>query len=176
MKSTGIIRRIDELGRIVIPKEIRKNMHIKEGENIEILIDSDNIILRKFSVLKNINDISQNLVDSIYSTIRCNVIITDSNSIIATNNKIRKDLINKSMSNYLLSFMNKKDRFIEFNNGKLQITDDYIVECTFFIIPIFVNGDIIGLIILYSQEDNISKENSTVATFVSNFFENYLSE
>ena len=48
MKSTGIIRRIDELGRIVIPKEIRKNLRIKEGENLEIYIENDNIILKKY--------------------------------------------------------------------------------------------------------------------------------
>lgn len=176
MKSTGIIRKIDELGRIVIPKEIRKNMHIKEGENIEIFIDSDNIILRKFSVLKNISDIAQNLVDCLYNTIKCNVIITDTSTILSTNPKIRKNLINKNISSNLLLYMNKKTKFIESNSGNLQITDDFFVECTSIISPIFVNGDINGLLILYDEDNDDIKNNSSLVSFVSNFFENYLSE
>lgn len=176
MKSTGIIRKIDELGRIVIPKEIRKSMHIKEGENIEIYIDSDNIILRKFSVLKNISDIAQNLVDSIYKTLKCNVIITDTNKVIATNNKIKKDLLDKNLNSYMLSYMNKKDKFIESNNNRMQITDDFFVECASIVTPIFVNGDINGLLILYNEDNNITGNNIDIVSFVSNFFENYLSE
>ena len=98
MKSTGIVRRIDELGRIVIPKEIRKNLHIREGESVEIFLDSDNIVLKKFSVIKNINDLAQNFVDSIYSVLKYNVIITDTNNVIATNSKIKKNLLNNISS------------------------------------------------------------------------------
>lgn len=176
MKSTGIIRRIDELGRIVIPKEIRKSMHIKEGENIEIFIDSDNIILRKFSMLKNISDIAQNLVDSLYNTLKCNIIITDTNTIISTNSKIKKDLIDKNLSSNLLLYINRKDKFIESNRGILQITDDFFVECFSIITPIFVNGDINGLLILYGNDNDNIGNNSSLISFVSNFFENYLSE
>ena len=56
MKATGIVRRIDDLGRVVIPKEIRKNLRIKDGENIEIFIDGENIILKKYSVLDKIKE------------------------------------------------------------------------------------------------------------------------
>ena len=52
MKSTGVVRRIDELGRIVIPKEIRKNMRIKSGDNLEIFLEGDNILLRKYSPIE----------------------------------------------------------------------------------------------------------------------------
>ena len=69
MKATGVVRRIDELGRIVIPKEIRKNFRIKEGENVEIYIDDNNIILKKYSELKNLSDISSNIIDSVFSVI-----------------------------------------------------------------------------------------------------------
>ena len=55
MKSTGVIRRIDELGRIVIPKEIRKNLNIREGENLEIVVNDNNITLIKHSPLVNID-------------------------------------------------------------------------------------------------------------------------
>ena len=63
--KTGVIRRIDELGRIVIPKEIRRSLRIKEGESLEILVDNENIILKKYSLIKNLNDFAQNITDSI---------------------------------------------------------------------------------------------------------------
>ena len=81
MKATGVVRRIDELGRIVIPKEIRKNFRIKEGENVEIYIDDNNIILKKYSELKNVSDISSNIIDSVFSVINKDIIITDMSNI-----------------------------------------------------------------------------------------------
>ena len=83
MKSTGIIRRIDELGRIVIPKEIRKNLRIKEGENLEIYIENDNIILKKYSLLKNLTDIAAIYVEVLNSLIKDNIVIIDSDTVIA---------------------------------------------------------------------------------------------
>ena len=56
MKSTGVVRRIDELGRIVIPKEIRKTLKIKDGELLEIFLDGGNIILKKYSHFDNLKD------------------------------------------------------------------------------------------------------------------------
>ena len=56
MSTTGIIRRIDELGRIVIPKEIRKNLRIKNGDNLEILVEGEDITLRKYSQIENLEN------------------------------------------------------------------------------------------------------------------------
>ena len=68
MKATGVVRRIDELGRIVIPKEIRKNLRIHEGENIEIYInEKENIVLKKHSLIKEIDDFAQKFTDSLHS-------------------------------------------------------------------------------------------------------------
>ena len=74
MKATGVIRRIDELGRIVIPKEIRKNLRIKEGESLEIYVDNeDRIILKKYSLMKNMEEFVVLLADSLYSLIHKNI-------------------------------------------------------------------------------------------------------
>ena len=74
MKATGIIRRIDDLGRVVIPKEIRKNLRIKEGDNLEIFVENEEIIFKKFSMMNKINDLANELTDSIYTYYgyRCN--------------------------------------------------------------------------------------------------------
>ena len=64
MKTTGVIRRIDDLGRIVIPKEIRKNLRIKSGESVEIFVDGDSIILKKFSQIESLENVSVNYVEA----------------------------------------------------------------------------------------------------------------
>ena len=69
MKSTGVLRRIDDLGRIVIPKEIRKNLKIRDGESLEIFINGDAIVLKKYSFMSDLNDIAQTCSDSIYDVI-----------------------------------------------------------------------------------------------------------
>ena len=89
MKATGVVRRIDELGRIVIPKEIRKNFRIKEGENVEIYIDDNNIILKKYSELKNVSDISSNIIDSVFSVINKDIIITDMSNIMELSSSLK---------------------------------------------------------------------------------------
>ena len=72
MKTTGVIRRIDELGRIVIPKEIRKNLRIKNGDSLEIFLESDNIILKKYSQLETIENVSVDYVEAFNSIIKHN--------------------------------------------------------------------------------------------------------
>ena len=77
MYTTGIVRRIDDLGRIVIPKEIRKKLRIRDGENLEILVRDDEIVLKKYSVMKNIEDFASNFTDAIYGFIKHNILITN---------------------------------------------------------------------------------------------------
>lgn len=67
MKATGVVRRVDDLGRIVIPKEIRRNLRIRDGESLEIFVDNNDIVLKKFSIMKNVDEYASNLVDSLYS-------------------------------------------------------------------------------------------------------------
>ena len=64
MKTTGVIRRIDDLGRIVIPKEIRKNLRVCEGDSLEILVDNNQIILNKYSIIDNMSVVAKKIVDS----------------------------------------------------------------------------------------------------------------
>ena len=71
MKTTGIVRRIDELGRIVIPKEMRKNLRIKTGDNLEIMVNDDTIVLKKFSEIENLETIALSYADSFYQVLKC---------------------------------------------------------------------------------------------------------
>ena len=75
MKTTGIIRRIDELGRIVIPKEIRKNLRIKNGESLEIYLENDSIILKKYSQIESLKNVSIDYVEAFNQIIKHNILL-----------------------------------------------------------------------------------------------------
>ena len=77
MKTTGIIRRIDDLGRIVIPKELRRNLRIKNGDTLEVFVDVESIVLKKYSPMESIEDMASRYVDSFNQVLKHNVIICD---------------------------------------------------------------------------------------------------
>ena len=149
MKATGVIRRIDNLGRIVIPKEIRKNLRIKNGENIEIFIsENDNIILKKYNQLDKLEDISENLTESIYKVTKKNIYITNNEKIISSN---KKQYINEEISNELIKIIENRKESIKDN---IILTKTKEIKNQILINPLLVNGDIIGSIILEDKEIN----------------------
>lgn len=145
MKATGVIRRIDELGRIVIPKELRKNMRLKDGENLEIYtVDNEKIVLKKFSNLKNISDLAIYITEAISKELKKTCIITDNDEIISCSGKEKKDYLNKSLSDIDFSYFIKKD--------------------------ILVNGDKIGNIAIKTN----SLDDNKILNIFNYFLEKYL--
>lgn len=173
MKTTGIIRRIDELGRIVIPKEIRRSLRIKEGENIEILIDNDNIILKKYSVIKNLNDFAQNMADAIHSFIDHSVIITDNDSILAASGPLKKELLGKTIGSDLENKLTRREEMLEKHKKNIKITNEDL-ECTYAVSPIIINGDTIGLVMIISKEDPVDEIDFKLVQIASKFLSNHL--
>ena len=167
MEKSGITRRIDDLGRIVIPKEIRKNLRINDGDNIEIYINEEKIILQKYSDLKNIENIAQLVTDSIYSITKDIIIITDSEQIIAVSGHNKKELLHKNIDDKLISIIRNRDNNI-FENIIEKINGKYIIK------PILVNGDIKGSLILVT--DNITKEKEQIINVNTIFLNKYLEE
>lgn len=176
MKTTGIIRRIDELGRIVIPKEIRKNLRIKDGENLEISIDDKSIILKKYSLMKKIEDFAQSFTDGIYLYIKKNIIITNRDSIIAVSGSLRKEYLNQEISSQLNKFIDRRENIHEKYVKKIEIIEGLELEGTYAISTIVVNGDSAGLVIIFDDVDAISEEEYRVIQIFSNFLSKYLEE
>ena len=172
MKDTGIIRRIDDLGRIVIPMEIRKNLRIKEGENIGIYIEDDNIILKKYSPLKKITDITEILCKSLFSLLKNSIIVTDTTQYIEVEGKYKKELKNKSISDELQSFF--KNRNITVAN-KIKLSNDIMIESNVLLNPILVNGDLYGLFI-YISDDVITEKESSLISLTVKILAKYLEE
>ena len=100
MKATGIVRRIDDLGRIVIPKEIRRTLRIREGDPLEIYVDREGeVILKKYSPVSELGDFAKEYADSLYEAIGHIILIADRDSIVAVAGSSKKEFLNKPLGN-----------------------------------------------------------------------------
>ena len=177
MKATGVVRRIDELGRIVIPKEIRRTLRIHEGENIEIYIDeSENIVLKKYSVMKKLGDFAQSFTDSIYSFLKHTIIITDTDRIIAVSGDLKKEYLNCNISDILLSSIQRRENILEKHEKTLKLKDDEEIECTYAMNSIICHGDAVGLVIILSEDEKIAELEEKIAQIAAQFLSKYLEE
>ena len=144
LKSTGITRKIDELGRIVIPKEIRKNLSIREGESLEIIASDENIILKKHSQIAKYNEISNKICRIFSEVYDIDIIITDREKVIAASENV--DVLEKRISDTLKNYIDTRTIIIEKEMTiKLDIYQD---KGIYTIYPIIDESDSIGLIIL----------------------------
>lgn len=176
MKATGVIRRIDELGRIVIPKEIRKNLRLRVGESLEIFVDNDDIILKKFSVVSRISDLSQELTDAINIFTKYNIIIMDTNEFIACSGSLKKEIINKSISDDLRYLIEKREKILQNHLKDLRIMDNNTIKCSYADSTIIVNGEAIGLIMILSEKDKLTEFEMNLVEIVSSFLTKYLEQ
>ena len=141
MKSTGVIRRIDELGRIVIPKEIRRNLGIRDGENVEIFTESDSIILKKYYRLTTSSDLASSLCEIINNELGYKMLITDREKVIAVSG-LENNIINKKLSKEHLEIIEKRE-INEKLNYNLNIEESELIG-NFIFIPIISLNDSIG--------------------------------
>lgn len=174
MKTTGIIRRIDELGRIVIPKEIRKTLRIKQSDNLEIFIDDEeNIILKKYSVMKKLTDFAQDFSDAIHSFIKNDVLIADNDTFLAVSGSVKKEYLNKTISEEIENKINRREEMLEKHLKTLSLIQDKEISCTYAVSPIVSNGDAVGLVIIIGE--NVDESDYRITQIAAKFLNTYLS-
>lgn len=175
MKATGVVRRIDELGRIVIPKEIRKTLRIKEGENLEIYIDNESIILKKYSSIHNLDEFAQKLTDTISNLLKKNIIITDSDSIVAISGELKKKYLGQKISDELETIIKKRSQILEKNIKSIKISE--IEEAgSYTYAPIIANGDALGIVLILSKTEPLSESEEQIVKIVANFLAKHLEQ
>jgi len=163
MKATGIVRRIDDLGRVVIPKEIRRTLRIREGDPLEIFVDREGeVILKKYSPIGELGDFAKEYADSLYEALGHIACIADRDTIIAVAGAPKKEFINKAIGPEVEKVMEDRKALVVNNPRKDPasresiILDDgdsrYSAEV---IAPIISEGDPIGAVILASKEPEI---------------------
>ena len=173
MKATGIVRRIDDLGRIVIPKEIRRTMRIREGDSLEIYTDKDGeVIFKKYSPMGELASFAAQICDTLAKTTGAAVAVADRDSIIAAAGAMRKEVYEKRISDALEQIMESRKIYQHRSGDKRQpVTDGG--ECMLEIAaPILTEGDVTGCVIFIADEsggamgDTELKLAQTVAGFL----------
>ena len=159
MKATGIVRRIDDLGRIVVPKEIRRTLRIREGDPLEIFTDREGeIILKKYSPIGELSQFAGEYAESLSQTTGYLVMITDCDHVVAVSGAGRRDFESKPISKQLEDVISNRRSFIASKGeaGFIKITlDDSGDFGQQAISTIICEGDAIGAVILYGRDDKV---------------------
>lgn len=167
MKTTGIIRRIDDLGRFVIPKELRKTQRIKNGDSLEIFVDGDDIILKKFSPMENIEDAATRYVDSFNQVIKHNIIVTDRDKVIAANGILRKKYLGKNINDFASRGIERRDSFVERQKKIFSFVDGVEDLGYYSFSSIVSDGDVIGSVIIISTDTPLLESEEKLAIILS---------
>ena len=176
METTGVVRRIDDLGRVVIPKEIRRTLGIKDGTSLEIFVDKDMVALKKHSSMNNLSHFAEVYVDSIYNALKKDIIITDRDNIIACAGSFKKEYLMKPISSYLENCINNRLNIKEAEKKEINIVEHKSEKCSYVINTIISNGDSIGLIIILSAEESLGDLEEKTAQIASQFFGKHIEE
>ena len=161
MKATGIVRRIDDLGRVVIPKEIRRTLRIREGDPLEIFTDKEGeVILKKYSPIGELGDFATQYADSLHKTSGHITCITDRDTIIAVSGASKKEFLEKPLSQDLEKIIEEKTTFVVKSSDEksISILADENADRKYSsqaISTIISEGDPIGSVILLSIDPNM---------------------
>ena len=155
MKATGIVRRVDDLGRIVIPKEIRRTLKIREGDPLEIYTEKDGgVIFRKYSPMGDLQDFAAQICDSIGANTGCIAAVSDRDSIIALAGAPKRELVDKPNSRELDKLMESRKNYRYMPGDALlratEGSDKYHLGVAS---PILSQGDLMGCVMLLMGED-----------------------
>ncbi|WP_078556489.1 stage V sporulation protein T [Bacillus alkalicellulosilyticus] len=160
MKATGIVRRIDDLGRVVIPKEIRRTLRIREGDPLEIFVDRDGeVILKKYSPISELGDFAKEYAEALYDSLNHTVLIADRDTYIAVSGGSKKEYHNKAIGELVESTMDERKSRVEAGGGEFNIVGDHKEDVKGMVIsPIIANGDPIGAVVMVNKDEKFSGE------------------
>lgn len=170
MKSTGVIRRIDELGRVVIPKEIRRHLGIRDGENLEIFTEEDKIILKKYSSVLEYSDLSSKLCDMVSSIMEYSMIITDRDKVVSFSNDGKEELKGCTLNAKMLDYIQNRENYESLAFETFEFGDKKL-EGYCYIQPIISSIDCLGLVVLVKSKSFL-KEEKQFARFVAEMIAN----
>ena len=175
METKGIVRRVDELGRIVLPREMRKSLNIRVGSKLEIgIVDGNKFLLTKYSDMVSLKEYSNAVASSIGVSIEHDVLISDMENIISAS---KKKYINKELSEEVQELIYKKEIVIKKQDDGSKMLEFFTNTsnefCCQLIVPIVKDGDAIGSIIILATENKCFDDSSVK---ICKAFAKYLSD
>ncbi len=153
MKATGIVRRIDDLGRVVIPKEIRRTMRIREGDPLEIYTQSDGeVIFKKYSPVGELGADTKQYVEVLNRTTGLVSVICDRDRVVAASGMPKKDIVGKRISPMLESYMERRSGFVLGTDRDNIVISEELPKEVAVMSPIIGAGDILGAVVLLCDD------------------------
>ncbi|MBR6408217.1 MAG: AbrB/MazE/SpoVT family DNA-binding domain-containing protein [Clostridia bacterium] len=154
MKATGIVRRIDDLGRVVIPKEIRRTMRIREGDPLEIYTDANGeVIFKKYSPIGELSEFSGQYAEVLSRSMQLAVLVCDRDHCISASGIPKKEMLDRRVSSQLEEYMEMRRSYIAHINDAKKMSPvegtDRVASAAF---PIIASGDVVGAIVLLLPE------------------------
>lgn len=179
MKATGIVRRIDDLGRVVIPKEIRRTMRIREGDPLEIYTDRDGeVIFRKYSLMGGISDFAAQICDTVYKTTGRPALVTDRDTVLAVSGAPKREFGDKQISSALENVMMGRGVYQQRSqDAPIPIVTSSDTLSVSVAAPILAQGDVLGCVVIGKKpSDAPSRETEftltqTIAGFLGRHME-----
>ena len=172
MKATGIVRRIDDLGQVVIPKEIRRTMRIREGDPLEIYTEKDGeVIFKKYSPMGELSDFAAQICESMHKTSEFPAAVCDRDGVIAAAGSGRKEILDRRISQELADVMEGRRAFHGEGGRKVPVTELESSPKAAVAVPILSEGDVLGCVLFLDRGDG-SRPGETelkLATTVAGF-------
>jgi len=162
MKATGIVRRIDDLGRVVIPKEIRRTMRIREGDPLEIYTDADGeVIFKKYSPVGELSPITKQFADVLYRNTDMAVLVFDRDKVISSAGLPKKEAFERRVTPMLESIMEKRSTYVAAKDMKKLAPAEGLSREASVAVPIIGGGDVSGAVVLLKDENSDSEPTQT---------------
>lgn len=153
MKATGIVRRIDDLGRVVIPKEIRRTMRIREGDPLEIYTDADGeVIFKKYSPMGELSEFTAQYADVLFRATNMPIVITDRDHVISCVGLPKKDAMDRRITSALETIMENRSSYVAGNDAHPLLPVEGLDRMAAVAYPIIGSGDITGAVVLLFNE------------------------
>lgn len=166
MKETGVVRHLDELGRIVIPKEIRRNLRMNEGDLLEIFVDDkESVVLKKHTPFKILEDDCYHLSKTLFDYFKNTILVTDLEKVVNGFGYKYGEYLDKHLSNEFRKRLENTDSFL----GKISITIDKENESILSYV-LSNKEEIYGSIIMIEDNKKITEEMKFILEFVSTYF------
>ena len=157
MKATGIVRRIDDLGRVVIPKEIRRTLRIREGDPLEIYTERDGeVIFKKYSPMGDLTELAAQICESIVKNTGHIAAVSDRDSIIAVAGASKRDLMDKANSQELEQIMDQRKTYrYQTGESRIRVSDHVERYHLGVATPILSQGDLMGCVMILLEEGDL---------------------
>ncbi len=173
MKATGIVRRIDDLGRVVIPKEIRRTLRIRDGDPLEIYTERDGeVIFKKYSPVGELSEFAAQICEALHKTGDCVAAVCDRDTVIACAGVPKKELIDKRVSAGLSEAMDTRKLYAASLKTEMPFAEGEDILCVSVAAPIISEGDVLGCVVFAAKQGSDAptevqlKLAATVASFL----------